>query len=538
MQEKFTIRYLAACAASWYNKFMNMKKLLHWKYLFFTLAALMLAAALATLPLGFGETRAEPSPTPNPWSKPPSETPSPTEEPDWAPDLNTSQPVANTGTLYEAALSIVPYSSTISGKLRISYVNASSDVLYALKLHLHANDVSQGCFSLSSVAVNGERVYYALSGENGGILTVPLPLEIAPGESAELFLNFTISVPRTGSRFGLNDTGLMLGNFLPIMAVYENGAWRTDPYTAEGDPFYSETADYRVAITFPKTHVLSHTGSKLEETENYYEYTYYIAAPRVRDFALALIPGGKTATAQSSVGRTTVKAVAGTQSAADFCAEVAVDALDFYNRTIGLYPYAELSVVPFDQSGGMEYPSLIMISSRYLRSDSRAMGELVIAHEVAHQWFYSVVGSDQINAPWLDESLVEFLAFRYYAEHNGEEAAEALWNERFSTYATAERDTRLDASLYEFEGDAYFTTVYAHGAALFRALWEEVGDTAFFGALRIYFDANSFENATFSDLLAAFEEAIGRDFTAWFETRMAPGYVFPYVSQPHPKSNR
>ena len=122
MQEKFTIRYLAACAASWYNKFMNMKKLLHWKYLFFTLAALMLAAALATLPLGFGETRAEPSPTPNPWSKPPSETPSPTEEPDWAPDLNTSQPVANTGTLYEAALSIVPYSSTISGKLRISYV--------------------------------------------------------------------------------------------------------------------------------------------------------------------------------------------------------------------------------------------------------------------------------------------------------------------------------------------------------------------------------------------------------------------------------
>ncbi len=532
MQEKFTIRYLAACAASWYNKFMNMKKLLHWKYLFFTLAALMLAAALATLPLGFGETRAEPSPTPNPWSKPPSETPSPTEEPDWAPDLNTFQPVAHTGTLYEAALSIVPYSSTISGKLRISYVNASSDVLYALKLHLHANDVSQGCFSLSSVAVNGERVYYALSGENGGILTVPLPLEIAPGESAELFLNFTISVPRTGSRFGLNDTGLMLGNFLPIMAVYENGAWRTDPYTAEGDPFYSETADYRVAITFPKTHVLSHTGSKLEETENYYEYTYYIAAPRVRDFALALIPGGKTATAQSSVGRTTVKAVAGTQSAADFCAEVAVDALDFYNRTIGLYPYAELSVVPFDQSGGMEYPSLIMISSRYLRSDSRAMGELVIAHEVAHQWFYSVVGSDQINAPWLDESLVEFLAFRYYAEHNGEEAAEALWNERFSTYATAERDTRLDASLYEFEGDAYFTTVYAHGAALFRALWEEVGDTAFFGALRIYFDANSFENATFSDLLAAFEEAIGRDFTAWFETRMAPGYVFPYVSAP------
>ena len=69
-------------------------------------------------------------------------------------------------------------------------------------------------------------------------------------------------------------------------------------------------------------------------------------------------------------------------------------------------------------------------------------------------------------------------------------------------------------------------TVYAHGAALYRALWEELGDEAFFGALRIYFDANSFKNATAAELIAAFEEATGRDISAWFAERMAADYRF------------
>lgn len=505
-----------------------MKKLLQWKYLFLTAAALGLAAALATLPLNGNETRAEPAKTPNPWSELPEETPpEPTPEPDWAPTPAADAQAARTGNLYEAVLSVDPRTAGIYGKLRLTYVNTSSDVLYAVKLRLHANDVSSGCLTLETVAVNGERAYYELSGEAGSILTVPLPLEIAPGGSAELYLGFHIAAPKTGSRFGTNETGLMLGNFLPIAAVYENGAWRTDPYTGEGDAFYSETADYRVAVTFPKTHALAYTGTLVEKKENYYENTYYIAAPRVRDFALALVADGVMKAEGTATARATVRGIAATEGAAQFSAEAAAYALDFYSRKIGLYPYTELFVVPFDQTGGMEYPGLVMISSRYLRSNNRAeMGELVIAHEVAHQWFYALVGSDQIKAPWLDESLVEFLAFRCYAERNGEQAAEKLWNERFAEYGATQRTTRLDDSLYAFGGGEYFMTVYAHGAALYRALWEELGDEAFFGALRIYFDANSFKNATEKDLLAAFEEATGRDLSAWFETRMAADYSF------------
>lgn len=129
----------------------------------------------------------------------------------------------------------------------------------------------------------------------------------------------------------------------------------------------------------------------------------------MRDFALALVADGVTRAEGTATARATVRGIAATEGAAQFSAEAAAYALDFYSRKIGLYPYTELFVVPFDQTGGMEYPGLVMISSRYLRSNNRAeMGELVIAHEVAHQWFYALVGSDQIKAPWLDESLVEF----------------------------------------------------------------------------------------------------------------------------------
>ena len=170
-----------------------------------------------------------------------------------------------------------------------------------------------------------------------------------------------------------------------------------------------------------------------------------------------------------------------------------------------------------------------MVSARNLRSDHKDVGELIIDHEVAHQWFYALVGSDQINAPWLDEALVEFLAFRCYAERNGQAAADALWQERFETYPATQRTTRLDDDLYTITGkNEYFITVYAHGAALYRALWQELGDEAFFGALRIYFDANSFKQADFGKLIAAFEEATGRDLSQWFYEHMGPDCMLTF----------
>lgn len=507
---------------AWYTVSMNMKKQSNFKYfVLFTAAALLLAACLFPAPKSLAEERL--------WDvEEDGGVPEATPAPDYAP-----MPAASAArgehaeNLYEAELHVARDAKSLSGKLRFTYTNRTADVLYVIKLRLHANDVAPGSLKVNSVSVNGERSYYTLDGEKESMLTVPLPLEIKNGEEAEIFLTFDLTFPETGNRFGINTTGVMLGNFLPIAAVYEDGAWRNDRYIDEGDAFFSETADYRIVLTYPDDHTVAHTGSMLEERQdNVYEKSRYITASRSRDFALALIPDGETASAEALNGRVGVRAVTANEKTAAFAAEAAAKAIDFFSTKIGLYPYTDFAVVPFDRTGGMEYPGLVMVSERYFRDSYREMGELVIFHEAAHQWFYALVGSDQINAPWLDESLVEFLGFRCYAELYGEEVAEKLWQERFIDYPGTRRTARLDADLYAFEHDGYFMTVYAHGAALYRALYEELGEDTFYGALRIYFDANSFSVADMDDLIAAFEEASGRDLTAWFEERMAAEYRF------------
>lgn len=427
--------------------------------------------------------------------------------------------------LYEAVLTIFPGTRQpyLEGALRLTYVNNSPDVLYEIKLHLYPNDVSAGCMSVSDVAANDEIAYYTLDGANKSILSVSLPKEIGPGDSAEIYLNFSVILPQTDNRFGINETGIMLGNMLPIAAVYENGAWRTDAYTSEGDAFYSECADYRVAVNAPSTWELAYTGSLVDKNAGPRVTSWYIVASRVRDFAMALMENPKIETRQTASGTTTVYAFGTTRSHAAYEADVAAAALDYFSANIGEYPYDTFFVVPFSMSGGMEYPGLIMIYERYLHMSDMADTDLVIGHETAHQWFYAVVGSDQINAPWLDESLVEFLGFDFLRSYSGEEKMNEIRDERFASLAGYQRTIPIDASLYDFSGSDYFYVVYGCGSMMYDALYNELGRDVFYQALTDYFNENSFAVADRDDLFAAFSEAAGTDMPQWFEQRLAPG---------------
>lgn len=429
--------------------------------------------------------------------------------------------------LYEVALTVFADDSapSLEGAMRLTYLNQSEDVLYEVKLHLYPDDVSPGSMVIDRVAVNDEAVYYTLSGENQSMLNVPLPTEIAPGETARIFLTFRVALPKTGSRFGINETGIMLGNVLPIAAVYENGAWRSDAYVAAGDAFYSACADYKVAVSAPEGWELAYTGSLVEKTSENRVATWYISAAETRDFALALMKNPRVEERRSDNGYTTIYAFGRNRRHAEYLADAAAAALSYFENAIGGYPYDTFFVVPFDQGGGMEYPGLIMVSEGDLKQDDLSNAALVVGHETAHQWFYALVGSDQINAPWLDESLVEFLGFDFLRAYLGEEAAARTRAARFAALATYARTMRIDAPLYDFAGNDYFYVVYASGYALYEELFARLGSAAFYGALQTYFDANSFSIARAEDLYAAFSEAAGEDLTPWFEQRLAPPQI-------------
>ena len=92
------------------------------------------------------------------------------------------------------------------------------------------------------------------------------------------------------------------------------------------------------------------------------------------------------------------------------------DSLLFFNSKFGEYPYRQISVVktPF-LYGGMEYPNLVMIADNIVEKKDMAR---VIVHELAHQWWYGVVGNDQIREAWLDESITEYSAFLFFENHS------------------------------------------------------------------------------------------------------------------------
>ncbi len=409
--------------------------------------------------------------------------------------------------LYEAAVDYDAGTRTLSGGLNLTYANVSTDSLYALYLRLYPNAVSEGCMSVEAAAVNGMESYYELSG-GGTVLMVPFAPELAPGERAVIYIEFQITMPALNDRFGAGTGGAVaLGNFLPIAAIYEDGGWRLDPYVSFGDPFYSEIADYEVALTVDSGYTAACTGSQTSKSEEGGRIKYLFHAPDARDFAAVLIKDAHVATA--SAGNVAVEAYSYTGAEnAQYAADTAASAVEYYASAFGKYPYTRLCVAECGVSGGMEYPGLIMISQDMFKAADGIGGGLIIAHEAAHQWWYAAVGSDQYGEPWVDEALTQFSSYLWYKNEYGRAAMEEAYNAGIVPYLAGAGPAMSPLSAFE-EGNSYFSAVYARGADMFYSAYKALGEERFLEILRGYYSAFYMKTASGNDLLSAFDGALG-----------------------------
>lgn len=471
-------------------------------------AAALIVAAVIWLALRKDQGGVPPAPSPAPT---PMVTPSPTPEQ----SANLKQ-----RSLYECALEYEPSGHKLKGMMRLTYTNNTGEDLYEIPLHLYPNAVEPGCMEIGGVALNGVNTFYHK--ENGAsLIRAPLVPELKNGETAEVFIEFNISVPERENRFGAGKNAVMLGNALPIAAEYEDGAWRTDAYIDTGDPFYSAVSDYKVALTVPERYTVAATGMVLEENREAGKVTSYFYAAGAREFAIAL--SDKWAEAEADAGGVPVSAYAQSVAYARFGADAAAGALKWMSQNVCPYPFGRVCVTQADMRGGMEYPGLVMIENEQWRKLYRERGEFIIVHEIIHQWLYALVGSDQINEPWVDESLTEYLAYAYLEDKYGEDYTRELCDEAASGLSEYERRLRLDSPLSGFAGaepNDYYYVIYAYGASVYRELHEKLGDEAFFGAIKKYCLDNSFGFGTGDKLIACFSEAAGEDLNSWFEGRM------------------
>jgi aminopeptidase N len=309
-----------------------------------------------------------------------------------------------------------------------------------------------------------------------------------------------------------------LPSYYPMLAVREGGRWRLD-VTHFADHVYAESALYTAEIRVPGgLQVVASGSTSAVQAHSDGSMTYLVATGPIREFALTL---GDFATAQATAGDVAINVYTarGSRLDAQQIADVAARSLDDFDRRFGQYPYRELDIhlLPYEYDGGDEYPGLILL---YSAAQVGAGTRYVTAHEVAHQWWYGLVGNDIYRQPWLDEAFAQYSGIIYAEDVAGAATAASEWErEILRRYRGALDDGDLPIGL---SIDAYpsfnvcYRTIYGKGPVFLRTLREELGDEAFLKALQIYYQRHRYGVATTQDVQQAFEQASGRDLGALF----------------------
>jgi hypothetical protein len=331
-------------------------------------------------------------------------------------------------------------------------------------------------------------------------LAIRLAEPLAPGGTTSIGLQFADRVTRTNDRFGVSGGITLLGNAIPVLAVHDGAGWHLDPYSATGDPGFSSAAAWSLRLRLPASLQAATTGVEQRNVVDGDVREIVASTPQARDFALAIGPmHALTATVDGVDLR--VFALDGSSPTTQHQALTnAAQALATFDGWYGQYPSTELDIVLADLPyWGMEYPEII-----YTTPDAGT-----VAHEIAHQWWYGIVGDDQFASPWLDESF-------------------AAWNEQQfapGTYRCDPADPLHGSNVplttgmgwFDHHQAAYWRVVYADGQCALARLAQDIGRTRFLQLLRGYAAAHWFGITTTADFLDAVRAAAppGYDVDAW-----------------------
>jgi hypothetical protein len=134
--------------------------------------------------------------------------------------------------------------------------------------------------------------------------------------------------------------------------------------------------------------------------------------------------------------------------------------------------------------GGMEYPGFVMMSPLPVESPVAGSSlDRLLLHEIAHQWFYSLVGNDEIDDPWLDEAIAWYLIYAYYEDVRPDLAALVHRNVIVGS-GTGNVDGRLSDYPPAGADAIYYANVYRRGARFVEELHGQLGNSAFWAVLR------------------------------------------------------
>ncbi|MBQ9709370.1 MAG: M1 family metallopeptidase [Clostridia bacterium] len=436
---------------------------------------------------------------------------------------------------------------TVSAEMTFDYFNSTDTEITELAFNLYPNayrkgakhppvpaqsaaqafpnGVSYGGIEVVSCKESGDDLEFKVCGEDENILVLYLKKGVFPAERVEVEIKFKVELAECRHRLGVFDGVVNLSNWYPVLCYRDRSGFYLKPYSAIGDPFCSEVADYFVELSVPGEFTVA-SGGDCVKTEVGEEQTRYSFECRsVRDVAFSLCKEFEV-----FVGKTGDIDILFYHKGCDFAPDAvraAELAIKTYGELFGEYPYSTFTVasVPFLQ-GGMEYPCIVYVSDR-LEEEQFIQATL---HEAAHQWWYGMVGCNQYEHAFLDEGLAEYSTLLFYENHpeygvTRESFIEAKNTEYREFYGVLEQltgkvNTVMERPLDDFSGEyEYVEIAYVRSVLMLDGLRESVGDARFKRGLKAFFEKNRFAVAGPEHLAAAFR-GVGSD---------AEGYLYSWI---------
>lgn len=476
--------------------------------------------------------------------------------------------------------------NSLSGSETITYKNNSPDPLSFIWFHLWPNaydktkntalyaqlktdrqhrrklgQYKSGGIDSLSFSANGQPLKTEAHAKYADVIKVFLPVPLQPGDSTVISTPFRVKLPNFFSRSGFSAEQYIICQWYPKPAVYDSSGWHEFPYLDMGE-FYSEYGKYVVNLSVPSSYVVAATGilqntdeleayrsigSKNEANRSYkplkYQYhgknaykTLTYKADSVPDFAWF-------ASKNFVIQYADFTLKSGTQKQAfsfyfDNANSPWVNSIDYlkdatikYSDWIGDYSYPVVQAVegPANlNSGGMEYPMITLITSSDKKPSSL---DGVITHEVGHNWFMSMIGSNERDYPWMDEGLNTYFELRYEAEKYRENSIfgdripnylknasfEDFQNNTYGVIATIPMKTEINKASELFKSNEdYALSSYVKPALWLYRLEQAIGAQGMNKAFRTYFQDWKFKHPRPQDLKSSFEKSVGFNLDAWF----------------------
>jgi hypothetical protein len=361
------------------------------------------------------------------------------------------------------------------------------------RVELNTTAARLGGMTLTGAFVDGTAVKASVSDQT---IVVPLGGILPAGGSATIEVRYAARLNTS-----LSGSNWMFTKANGIANLYRWLPWvsRKTPFDRPnyGDPFVTPTSPYvRVRIVPDRTLKFATSGEKVA-TEGLIQT---FEARNVRDFTITASPS--FVTSSTTVGSVKILGIARSSTIANRLRDEGARAFGKLKALLGSYPYPTLRVVQSAGGYAMESPALVWLpygleSSRY---------RYLVTHEVAHQWFYGLVGSDQAREPFTDEAAADFVT-RY-----------VLSNRRGSTCSNRE----LDHTIYYYSSSCYFEAIYIQGGNLLNSARTRMGSSAFWAALRGYLADNRYKLVSTDTLLDALDDGTSLNLSQLFRPRF-PG---------------